>query len=104
MPRMNGLDLIRQIRSEQGRRLPTVVVSARGTDEDKRRAADDDANRAERGTHLMIDERAHRDLPGLTRQCMPPPLCTRPAQHRLLISFISFAARVAAGFRERSVD
>jgi chemotaxis protein histidine kinase CheA/CheY-like chemotaxis protein len=39
MPRMNGLDLIRRIRAGQGRRLPAVVVSTRGSDEDKRLAA-----------------------------------------------------------------
>jgi chemotaxis protein histidine kinase CheA/CheY-like chemotaxis protein len=39
MPRMNGLDLIRRIRAGQGRRLPAVVVSTRGSDEDKRIAA-----------------------------------------------------------------
>jgi chemotaxis protein histidine kinase CheA len=39
MPRMNGLDLIRRIRAGAGRRLPAVVVSTRGSDEDKRIAA-----------------------------------------------------------------
>jgi chemotaxis protein histidine kinase CheA len=39
MPRMDGLELIRQIRAERGRRLPAVVVSARGSDDDKKRAS-----------------------------------------------------------------
>jgi len=39
MPRMNGLELIRAIRARDGKRLPIVMVSTRGSDEDKRRAA-----------------------------------------------------------------
>lgn len=39
MPRMTGLELIRTIRARDGKRLPAVMVSTRGSDEDKRLAA-----------------------------------------------------------------
>lgn len=39
MPRMNGHELIRTIRARGGKRLPAVMVSTRGSDEDKRIAA-----------------------------------------------------------------
>jgi chemotaxis protein histidine kinase CheA/ActR/RegA family two-component response regulator len=39
MPRMTGLELIRAIRARDGKRLPAVMVSTRGSDEDKRLAA-----------------------------------------------------------------
>jgi chemotaxis protein histidine kinase CheA len=39
MPRMSGLELLRNVRSNAARRLPVVVVSTRGSDEDKRLAA-----------------------------------------------------------------
>jgi chemotaxis protein histidine kinase CheA len=39
MPRMTGHELIRAIRARDGKRLPAVMVSTRGSDEDKRIAA-----------------------------------------------------------------
>jgi two-component system, chemotaxis family, sensor kinase CheA len=39
MPRLDGIGLIREVRLHHGR-LPTLVVSMRGTDEDKQRALD----------------------------------------------------------------
>ena len=40
MPRLDGIGLIREVRLHHGRQLPTLVVSMRGTDEDKQRALD----------------------------------------------------------------
>ncbi|NVB85431.1 MAG: response regulator [Kofleriaceae bacterium] len=40
MPRLDGIGLIREVRLQHGRQLPTLVVSMRGTDEDKQRALD----------------------------------------------------------------
>ncbi len=40
MPRLDGIGLIREVRLHHGRQLPTLVVSMRGTDEDKQRAID----------------------------------------------------------------
>lgn len=40
MPRLDGIGLIREVRMHYGRQLPTLVVSMRGTDEDKQRAID----------------------------------------------------------------
>jgi len=39
MPRMDGLQLLRRLRALPGRRIPAVVVSTRGRDEDKQLAA-----------------------------------------------------------------
>ena len=38
MPRLDGIGLIAAIRASGNKRLPTVVVSNRGSDEDKKRA------------------------------------------------------------------
>lgn len=38
MPRLDGIGLIRSLRARAGARIPAVVVSMRGSDEDKRRA------------------------------------------------------------------
>jgi chemotaxis protein histidine kinase CheA len=40
MPRLDGIGLIREVRLHHGRQLPALVVSMRGTDEDKQRAID----------------------------------------------------------------
>lgn len=40
MPRLDGIGLIREVRLHHGRQLPALVVSMRGTDEDKQRALD----------------------------------------------------------------
>lgn len=40
MPRLDGIGLIREVRMHYGRQLPALVVSMRGTDEDKQRAID----------------------------------------------------------------
>jgi chemotaxis protein histidine kinase CheA len=40
MPRLDGIGLIREVRLHYGRQLPALVVSMRGTDEDKQRALD----------------------------------------------------------------
>ncbi len=40
MPRLDGIGLIREVRLTHGRQLPALVVSMRGTDEDKQRALD----------------------------------------------------------------
>jgi CheY-like chemotaxis protein len=40
MPRLDGIGLIRALRAREGRRIPAVVVSMRGSDSDKRSALD----------------------------------------------------------------
>jgi CheY-like chemotaxis protein len=40
MPRLDGIGLIRALRAREGRRIPAVVVSMRGSDSDKRAALD----------------------------------------------------------------
>ncbi len=40
MPRLDGIGLIREVRLHHGRQLPALVVSMRGTDQDKQRALD----------------------------------------------------------------
>lgn len=40
MPRLDGIGLIREVRLHHGRQLPALVVSMRGTDQDKKRALD----------------------------------------------------------------
>jgi chemotaxis protein histidine kinase CheA len=57
MPRMNGLELIRRVRAGQRRRLPAVVVSTRGSDEDKRLAASIGAD-----AYLVKNDLTHDNL------------------------------------------
>ena len=38
MPRMDGLQLIARLRQDQQRRIPAIVVSTRGSDDDKKAA------------------------------------------------------------------
>lgn len=67
MPRMTGLDLIRRVRAGGGRRLPAVVVSTRGSDEDKRVAASIGAD-----AYLVKNDLSHDNLWTLIERFVGP--------------------------------
>jgi len=57
MPRLDGIGFIRALRALPGPRIPAVVVSMRGSDEDRRRAVDVGAD-----AYLVKTDFSHRGL------------------------------------------
>lgn len=65
MPRLDGIGLIQAIRARPGPRLPAIVVSMRGSDEDRRRAVDAGAD-----AYLVKTDFSHRGLWALIARFM----------------------------------